>query len=178
MAARAEARDTRGVVLMRPGPRKVSQRARRARRVKGPGFASGPRGAGPFGLPLTRLRAPGLAALTFRGRAPEHHDKGHTALGPHDRRSRHGHPRQPRRADRDLLPRARGTPAPRHLRQDGRLGRRDRRGRVRHRLGAAARAPGHRPRALRGVLVAVQGRAARGVGARTPRSVASSRSAA
>jgi hypothetical protein len=37
-----------------------------------------------------------LAALTFRGRAPEHHDKGHTALGLHDRRSRHGHPRQPR----------------------------------------------------------------------------------
>ena len=33
-----------GLVLMRPGPRKVSQRARRARRVKGPGFASGPRG--------------------------------------------------------------------------------------------------------------------------------------
>ena len=41
-------------------------------------------GGRPFGLPLTRLRAPGLAALTFRGRAPEHHDKGHTALGPHD----------------------------------------------------------------------------------------------
>jgi hypothetical protein len=33
-----------GLMLMRPGPRKVSQRARRARRVKGPGFASGPQG--------------------------------------------------------------------------------------------------------------------------------------
>ena len=32
-------------------------------------------GGRPFGLPLTRLRAPGLAALTFRGRAPEHPDK-------------------------------------------------------------------------------------------------------
>jgi hypothetical protein len=41
-AAFGEARPRGGVVVMRPGPRKVSQRARRARRIKGPGFASGP----------------------------------------------------------------------------------------------------------------------------------------
>ena len=153
---------------MRPGPRKVSQRARRARRVKGPGFASGPRGPALRAALDPAARAGPRRSHLPRAGAWSTTDKGHTALGPHDRRSRHGHPRQPRRADRELLPRARSTTAPRHLRQDGRPGRRDRPGRVRHRLGAAARAPGHRPRALRGVLVAVQGRAARGVGARAP----------
>ena len=165
LALRPETRG--GLVVMRPGPRKVSQRARRARRVKGPGFASGPRGP-----TLRAALDPAAPAGPRRSHLPRA-DAGAARQGPH--RSRSLRPKeppwpspQPRRSDRGLLPRARSTPAPRHLRQDGRPGQRDRPGRVRHRLGAAAGAPRYRPRALRGVLVAVQGRAARGVGARAP----------
>ena len=100
-------------------PRKVSQRARRARRVKGPGFASGPVGPALRAALDPAARAGPRSLSPSEGGRLEHTDKAAALSVLTTEGAASGHPRRPRRADHALLPRARRPPAPRH-RQQGR----------------------------------------------------------